>query len=75
MPTLTALDRRSCRRSDDLTTDELIRAHIDSAQRQLAAARENLIAARRRVVALETAVQNWGEMAQEAAGNRTAMTG
>ena len=74
MSTMAALDRRSCRRSDNLTPTELIRSHVDSAQRQLAAAREGLIAARRRVVALETAVQNWGEMAHEAAGNRRAMT-
>ena len=56
-------DRRSQLIGDDLSPDQLLQSQIDIAQRQLAAARDDLIAARRRVVALETAVQNWHELA------------
>ena len=46
-----------------MTVDELLHCNIESARHQLGLARENLIEARRRVVALEGAVENWIEMA------------
>jgi hypothetical protein len=61
------LDRRTCRLQGETTAEALLRANTESAARQLAQARENLIAARRRVVALEEAVENWLAMGQMAA--------
>ena len=64
MSTTATLDRRSSRLPDNANAEDLLRIHTDCARRQLAAARDQLIASRRRVVALETAVDNWVEMAQ-----------
>ena len=60
-------DRRGSRPRHEHRPDQLVRAELESAQRQLATAREGLIAARRRVVELETAAANWTEMHRAAA--------
>ena len=59
-------DRRGMRVAPDATPEDLVDAHLGAAERQLALAREHLIAARRRVVALEEAVANWTEFARAA---------
>ncbi len=64
MNDLITTERRVARPRSSMTVDELLRCNIESARHQLGAARENLIEARRRVVALEGAVENWFEMAQ-----------
>jgi hypothetical protein len=64
MNDLITTERRSRRTRSSMTVDELLRSNIESARTQLGAARANLIEARRRVVALEGAVENWIEMAQ-----------
>lgn len=63
----TITDRRGSRFAADLTPRELVEAQLRSAQCQLVAARESLIAARRRVVQLEDAVANWTEFSRMAA--------
>lgn len=64
MTDLLTRDRRVCPSGDELTPAELLRTNVQTAQRQLAEARESLISARRRVSALEKAVESWLEMAQ-----------
>jgi hypothetical protein len=59
-------ERRRLRVPTAATPEQLVDAHLGAAQRQLAIARDHLIAARRRVVALEEAVANWAEFAQSA---------
>jgi hypothetical protein len=59
-------DRRSTRVPADATPTELVDANLGAAERQLAIARERLIASRRRVVALEEAVENWKDFARAA---------
>ena len=56
-------ERRAARPRNPMTVEELLHCNIESARNQLGIARENLIDARRRVVALEGAVDNWIEMA------------
>ena len=63
MTNLTTTERRAARPRSSMTVDELLHCNIESARHQLGLARENLIEARRRVVALEGAVENWIEMA------------
>jgi len=60
-----ALERRQTPASDAVSPEQLIARHVDSARRQLADARENLKAARRRVVQLEDALCNWERFATE----------
>ena len=48
-----------------MSPETLIQRHVDSARRQLAEAREQLKAARRRVVQLEDALCNWERFAAE----------
>jgi hypothetical protein len=50
---------------ESVSPEVLIERHVDSARRQLADARENLKAARRRVVQLEDALCNWERFATE----------
>ncbi|MGZ4677696.1 MAG: hypothetical protein ACXVJ7_05215 [Acidimicrobiia bacterium] len=57
-------DRRGSRAAAGSPAAELVAANLHAAQCQLAAAREALIAARRRVVELENAVTNWHEFAK-----------
>jgi len=65
MEQTTLTDRRGMRVPSDATAAELVDAQLGAAQRQLALARERLIASRRRVVALEDAVENWAHFARE----------
>jgi hypothetical protein len=58
-------ERRKSVAPQALSPEALIARHVDSARRQLADARENLKAARRRVVQLEDALCNWERFAQE----------
>ncbi|HEY3722630.1 MAG TPA: hypothetical protein VGN59_04620 [Acidimicrobiia bacterium] len=58
-------DRRQTRANEAVTPEELIERHVENARRQLAEARENLKAARRRVVQLEDALCNWERFAEE----------
>jgi hypothetical protein len=51
---------------ESISTDALIRRHVENARAQLAEARERLKAARRRVVQLEDAVANWELLARSA---------
>ncbi len=60
---LMTTERRAARPRSSMTVEELLHCNIESARNQLGIARENLIEARRRVVALEGAVDNWIEMA------------
>lgn len=57
-------ERRACPSGDELTPAELVRVNVQTAQQQLAQARESLISARRRVSSLEKVVESWFEMAQ-----------
>lgn len=63
--TAVARERRLAPPSESVTPEQLIGRHVDSARRQLADARENLKAARRRVVQLEDALCNWERFAAE----------
>ena len=58
-------ERRQTRVNPAVTPEEQIRRHVENARRQLAEARENLKAARRRVVQLEDALCNWERFAAE----------
>ncbi len=58
-------ERRQTRGNESVTPEELIQRHVENARRQLAEARENLKAARRRVVQLEDALCNWERFATE----------
>ncbi len=64
MTDLITNERRTRPSRGSMTVDELLRGNIESARNQLGVARTSLIEARRRVVALEGAVENWIEMAQ-----------
>ena len=64
MSDLLTRDRRACPSGDELTPAELVRLNVQTAQHQLAQARESLISARRRVSSLEKVVESWFEMAQ-----------
>ncbi len=63
MNDLLTRDRRSSRLPESLSADQLLQAQVEIARCQLTGAREALIAARRRVVALEDAVENWQQLA------------
>jgi phage shock protein A len=63
---LVAAERRQTVNNDAVGPETLVQRHVDSARRQLAEAREQLKAARRRVVQLEDAVCNWELLAAEA---------
>jgi len=58
-------ERRATATTEAVSPETLIERHVDSARRQLADARENLKAARRRVVQLEDALCNWERFAGE----------
>jgi phage shock protein A len=62
---LVAAERRQTVNNDAVGPETLVQRHVDSARRQLAEAREQLKAARRRVVQLEDAVDNWERFAAE----------
>jgi phage shock protein A len=62
---LVAAERRQTVSNDEAGPETLVQRHVDSARRQLAEAREQLKAARRRVVQLEDAVDNWERFAAE----------
>ena len=64
MSSISVLDRRAPRQSPSATPLELVESHVKSAEWQLAVAREGLIEARRRVGALQDAVQNWQDFAR-----------
>lgn len=61
----TGPERRQTVVPESVSPEDLIERHVDSARRQLADARENLKAARRRVVQLEDALCNWERFATE----------
>ena len=50
---------------DPVSPEALVARHIENARRQLAEARENLKASRRRVVQLEDALCNWERFAAD----------
>jgi hypothetical protein len=58
-------ERRQTASSPSVSPQTLVGRHVDNARRQLAEARERLKAARRRVVQLEDALQNWERFAAE----------
>jgi len=58
-------ERRQTKNSEAVSPEALIERHVENARRQLADARENLKAARRRVVQLEDALRNWERFAAE----------
>jgi hypothetical protein len=58
-------ERRQPAVPEPVSPEELIERHVESARRQLADARDNLKAARRRVVQLEDALCNWERFAAE----------
>jgi hypothetical protein len=58
-------ERRQTAVPEAVSPEALIERHVDNARRQLADARENLKAARRRVVQLEDALCNWERFATE----------
>jgi hypothetical protein len=58
-------ERRQTAAPDSVSPEALIQRHVENARRQLAEARENLKAARRRVVQLEDALCNWERFAAE----------
>jgi hypothetical protein len=62
---LVATERRQTVGNETVSPEALVQRHVDSARRQLAEAREQLKAARRRVVQLEDAVCNWERFAAE----------
>jgi hypothetical protein len=62
---MVAAERRQTVDEDGVSPETLVTRHVDSARRQLAEAREQLKAARRRVVQLEDAVCNWERFAAE----------
>jgi TolA-binding protein len=64
-PPMVAAERRQTVGDDGVSPETLVQRHVDSARRQLAEAREQLKAARRRVVQLEDAVGNWERFATE----------
>jgi hypothetical protein len=64
-PPMVAAERRTSVGDDGVGPETLVQRHVDSARRQLAEAREQLKAARRRVVQLEDAVCNWERFAAE----------
>ena len=64
-PPLVAAERRRTAGDEGVGPETLVERHVDSARRQLADAREQLKAARRRVVQLEDAVGNWERFAAE----------
>lgn len=64
-PTVTGTERRQTAAPETVSPEELIGRHVESARRQLADARENLKAGRRRVVQLEDALCNWERFAAE----------
>ncbi|MGZ4800342.1 MAG: hypothetical protein ACXVL8_15420 [Acidimicrobiia bacterium] len=60
-----AAERRQTPPSEAISPEILIERHVENARRQLADARENLKAARKRVVQLEDALCNWERFAAE----------
>lgn len=58
-------ERRQTAAPGTVSPEALIARHVENARRQLADARENLKAARRRVVQLEDALRNWERFAAE----------
>jgi hypothetical protein len=58
-------DRRGGQRGEPLEPEQLLRQQIESAGKQLADAREDLISARRRVAQLQEAERNWLRLAEE----------
>lgn len=60
-----APDRRQTAAPPSVRPEVLVERHVENARRQLAEARERLKAARRRVVQLEDAVENWERFAAE----------
>lgn len=58
-------ERRQTVSSPTVSPETLVSRHVENARRQLAEARERLKAARRRVVQLEDALQNWERFAAE----------
>jgi hypothetical protein len=58
-------ERRHTVVPDPVSPEALVARHIENARRQLAEARENLKASRRRVVQLEDALCNWERFAAE----------
>jgi hypothetical protein len=71
-PPMVAAERRQTVGDDGVSPETLVQRHVDSARRQLAEAREQLKAARRRVVQLEDAVGNWERFATEVREQRPA---
>jgi uncharacterized membrane protein YccC len=63
-PTVTS-ERRRTVAPESVSPEALIARHVENARRQLAEARENLKASRRRVVQLEDALCNWERFAAE----------
>lgn len=61
----TISERRQTVVPDPVSPEALIARHVENARRQLAEARENLKASRRRVVQLEDALCNWERFAAE----------
>ena len=58
-------ERRQTVVPDPVSPEALIARHVENARRQLAEARENLKASRRRVVQLEDALCNWERLAAD----------
>jgi hypothetical protein len=58
-------ERRLTSAPESVSPEDLIQRHVENARRQLADARENLKASRRRVVQLEDALCNWERFAAE----------
>ena len=58
-----ANERRSVGRAHDLPPETILADAVTAAERQLADAREQLRAARRRVVQLEEVVESWRDLA------------
>ena len=60
-----ARERRQTGAPESVSPEELIERQVENARRQLDNARETLKAARRRVVQLEGALDNWERFAAE----------
>lgn len=64
MTTARVLERRGSRDTSNATAVELMKSQVSAAEHQLAIARDHLIAARRRVGALQDVVHTWKDFAR-----------
>ncbi len=69
MKSASTLNRRASHHWPEATPQAIADSYVTVAEQQLAAAREGLIAARKRVVTLEEALGNWRDFAEMVRAN------